>query len=80
MEDDTLPDDHKEIKNERSREYEIRITLNEELYSFVKEAALYMQISQEELVMQILKGWMRKTSLPLHGKDRLCILNQESSS
>jgi hypothetical protein len=79
MESDTPPD-HVETKKERDHEHEIRIILDEILFSFVKETALYMQISQEELVMQILKGWMRKTSLPLHGNDRLCNLNPDSFS
>ena len=79
MEIDSLPD-QTETKKNGDQDHEIRITPDPALFSLIQEAALYMQISHEDLVIQILKGWARKSFLPLMGKDRLCTLNPDDFS
>ncbi len=79
MATDILPD-HPAAKKNRDQEHEIRITLDPNIFSHIDEAARYMQESHEEIIIQILKGWAKNNSLPLHGKDRLCTLKPDDFS
>lgn len=54
---------------------DIRIPKDPDLLKTLDESARLMEISRDELVMKILKLWEKNQTLPLHGTDLLCCID-----
>ncbi|MDD1728777.1 MAG: hypothetical protein LUQ50_06870 [Methanospirillum sp.] len=55
----------------------LTVPISSSLLITLDAAAALMEIAREDLVQQILNGWMKYQTLPLHGKDRLCNLKPD---
>ncbi len=55
----------------------LTVPVSSSLLTTLDAAAALMEIPREDLVQQILNGWMKHQTLPLHGKDRLCSLKPD---